>query len=538
MKSALGRVGLPLSRTQCAVLATLAATGAFAMPIGQAWAQTPTRPAAANPAPAKPAANAPSLAPGANPGASATAEAEAAYAASKAAFDALNAGDRSAVQEALIWTGDYQGVADGEFGRRTREALVAFEKRVGNNADGMVDAAELAKLRARAQELKTAVGFTLVPDPVSGAQIGVPRKLLSKTTADANGQTYAAADDSRKLSTFVVSGADADLAHYFETASAARPDRRITYKVLKPDFLVVSGESGGAKTYTRVTRVVAGGQTVLRGFTLSYPSGVARDFNPVALAIANSFNPQGKLAGAGPAATPPSAAATLAAAKDTPAQAATAATPVPPARPPAAAPGPMTTVTATLLAAGKAMAVLPASCVAPAANGAPLRILAGDPESGLALLEVSSGKASPVSFSATPIADGAPLVIVGFAETFTALAPSTLSVAPGEAIVDAGPEHPRVTAPLQPPAAGSAVFDRAGQLAGVIGREPREPRRFAGIVPLATHPVIPLRRLLQVSAIAGAVPPKADAADAEKPRSVGDIISSARISLIAIDCPR
>jgi hypothetical protein len=53
------------------------------------------------------------------PAAAAPAATDAAYEAARTAFEALAEPERQAVQEALVWTGDYNGGADGAFGRRT-----------------------------------------------------------------------------------------------------------------------------------------------------------------------------------------------------------------------------------------------------------------------------------------------------------------------------------------------------------------------------------------------------------------------------------
>ena len=43
----------------------------------------------------------------------------------RAAFEALPAGDREAMQEALGWLGFYNGVVDGHYGKRSEDALIA-----------------------------------------------------------------------------------------------------------------------------------------------------------------------------------------------------------------------------------------------------------------------------------------------------------------------------------------------------------------------------------------------------------------------------
>ena len=460
--------------------------------------------AAAQPAPAAPRTPPPT--------APAPADADAAFAASKAAFDALSGTDRRAVQEALIWTGDFQGAATGEFGKRTRDALIAFEKRVNNKPDGTVDAKELARLTATAQEIKKSVGFAMVSDAGSGVQIGVPAKLLPARGAEAGGQTFASASGDRKLSLFSVRGPDADLTRLFEKTAAAAPDRKITYKLTKPDYFVVTGETGASKFYTRAARASAAGEAVLRGFTITYPLAAAKDFEFVALAIANSFNP-----------APASGAQTAAA------EAGKVSAPTPP---PVKTPAAGIVATATLIASGKAVAILPAGCTTPTIAGAAARIAGNDAESGMTLLELPA-RAQPVALGAAAIADGDTLVVAGFSES-AAAAPATLSAASGAAMVSAGapPGQPRVLAPVQAPAAGSAVFDQLGRLVGIIGRSAKEPRRYAGVTPITSHAVIALPNLLRLAAVA---PPPARASDA-KAHTTGEIINSARASLLGVEC--
>jgi peptidoglycan hydrolase-like protein with peptidoglycan-binding domain len=67
--------------------------------------------------------------------------------AAKRAFESLPEADRVAMQDALIWTGDYKGIADGKFGKGTRDAIAAFASRNKLPADGTLD----AKGRARSQ---------------------------------------------------------------------------------------------------------------------------------------------------------------------------------------------------------------------------------------------------------------------------------------------------------------------------------------------------------------------------------------------------
>jgi peptidoglycan hydrolase-like protein with peptidoglycan-binding domain len=68
---------------------------------------------------------------------------DAAMAAQKAAFMGLPEASRKAVQEALVWLGLYVGVNDGDFGKRTRDAILAFQASLKAPADGTLSAPEL-----------------------------------------------------------------------------------------------------------------------------------------------------------------------------------------------------------------------------------------------------------------------------------------------------------------------------------------------------------------------------------------------------------
>ena len=63
---------------------------------------------------------------------------------------ALSAADRTAAQAALNALGFNAGEVDGIVGQGTRAALRAWQKQRGRVADGHLDAAEIAALKAEA----------------------------------------------------------------------------------------------------------------------------------------------------------------------------------------------------------------------------------------------------------------------------------------------------------------------------------------------------------------------------------------------------
>ena len=167
----------------------------------------------------------------------ATSAADAALAAQKAAFLALPEATRKSAQDALVWLGFYNGVIDGDFGKRTRDAIVAFQTSAKAAADGALTPPELQALLAAAQKARDAAGFKVVVDSKTGAKAGAPTKLLG-------GRNGAKLEFS--------ASADGDLSGLYARLTAATPSRKIAYKAIKPEvFFVVSGQDGAANFYTR-----------------------------------------------------------------------------------------------------------------------------------------------------------------------------------------------------------------------------------------------------------------------------------------------
>jgi hypothetical protein len=407
---------------------------------------------------------------------------DAAMAAQKAAFLALPEATRKALQEALVWLGLYVGVNDGDFGKHTRDAILAFQASVKAPADGTLSPPLLKALLAAAQKAREAAGFQVVSDPKTGAKIGAPLKLM--------GALPGARLD-------FASNADTDLGALYERLSATTPSRKIAYKAIKPDaFFVVSGQDGPVKFYTRFDKSPTASQPI-RGFTFAYPASQTAYLDRIAIAIANSFEPFPGAAGA-PAAS---------------AAAPSASSPAPPP------PVPQPVATALVVAPGKALTALKADdCPHPTVAGKPVRIERADAATGLAMLAgdfASNGGAPPL---------GAPredLVVLGF--DGSRLAASSASFTGGDA-------RPVVTAAVDKGASGGPVFDRRGALVGLVAPIAGEPRRVAGLALAAPHMLIAPDAL---RAFLGASEPASEGAVS---LSAGNIAARERKALVAVFC--
>ncbi|HLJ72658.1 MAG TPA: peptidoglycan-binding domain-containing protein [Roseiarcus sp.] len=385
------------------------------------------------------------------------------FQAQKAAYEALSEADRRAIQDALIWTGDYNGVVDGNFGKRTRDAILAYQADAKTPTTGILDPAALARLIAVAGKAKAAVKFQIVADDKSGVRIGAPLRLLDRRAALPNGSRLANAEGSATLDLVSAGG---DLAALYARLSADTPGRKTTLKLSRPDFFVLSGEEGGRKFYLRYAKAPTNwpDPSQVRGFKLTYPAQSA-SFDRIAVAIADTFEPF-------PAAATPAANATT-----VPAKAPT------PSKPALAANG-------LIVAAGEALTALDSgACPHPSVDGKPAKYLREDKQAGLSLIGAGfAGKPAAAPLAVAPLSDD--LVALTYAADPAGAKPAlqVAAIAPLAGATDAA--KPRLLASLPQNAAGSPVFDRSGALVAIVAPAAAEAKPVAGVIPLAPHPVV------------------------------------------------
>jgi peptidoglycan hydrolase-like protein with peptidoglycan-binding domain len=436
------------------------------------------------------------------------------FAAAQKAFEALSDAERKAIQDDLVWATDFRGGTSGSFGPLTFRAVSAFQKQTGATVDGNLKPEQRATIAAAAGKARASAKFSVVVDGKTGVRIGVPQRPLARTMAGATGTRWASADNAISLETGVENGTP--LAALFDRFNAPAPNRKVTYKLLRPDWFVVTADTAGQRTYVRYAAV---GQA-LKGFVFSYPISGGPEFDRLAVAIANSFDPDPAQGGAVAASSPPQQGAS--------------AQPVTPAAAQRGLPGGSGLIaTGVAIAPGKVLTTASvAGCATINAATLPAKVAASDKDAGLAVLDVAGLKARPAALMPGGAAEGASLVVIGFAEQRQG-APQ-LVVAPGEARVPQGSGTLRVFAPLQHGAAGSLVLDRQGGLAGVVSGTAQEPRLVAGITPAASWPVVKtdaVARLLQQAGtnLTPGSPPSASL-------SAGDLAQALKFSLVAVTC--
>lgn len=426
----------------------------------------------------------------------------------KAAFDALPDADRHAIQDALVWTGDYKGTIDGVLGRGGIAALAAYAKRARITPEAVLGDARRNQLVSAARKLRAGARFAVVRDPRSGASVALPAAVFTRRSETRSGSRWSNSAGSANFETF--HEPDGDLPALYERLRAPAPGRRVTYNILRQNFLVVSGEDRRGLFYIRAARDPSSDSPLVRGYTLVYARALQPSFDTFSIAISNGFQPFP--AGATPAQT--IAAEPRGASK--------------PQRPRR-----VIEATALALAPNRALTALARDCPDMRIAGRPAKTLRRDTATGLALLEAQGLRATLASPAARPPSE------TDIFALFAAQANqgARVALASGRMLAPAGSGDAwRVSAAVQDGIGGAAVFDRSGAWMGMIAQPPQEPRRIAGVIPQRPWPTIPAEAALAFLASSGVKIETGVITTAVKTAS--EIASANAGALVAVSCQR
>lgn len=480
-----------MKRSILAALLMLAACPIAAMPLA---AQQP--PPGARPSPG-----------GSSPASPPAAPVNPALMAAEKAFEALPEAVRRHVQDDLIWASNFTATVSGSFGRRTYDAIINFQRLARVPVNGILDERQIRALSEAAARARAAARLTMQADPRTGASVPVAGALFVRRETLPTGTRWESADGSVVLETGVGKGGAEDLPAAFDRfVNLPAPGRRVTYKLLRPDFFVVSGEVGPRSFYVRY----AVGPNNLRGYALSYPTQFAAQMERHVISIANGFQAVPGQSGLATAMTaqPPGAGSPAIAAQ-------------PPANPNTIQPGLI--LTGVVIAPNRVVtAPLAASCPDLKVNGKPARLAGPVGQGQPAILEGETAPAQPI---AAARATGKPeqLVILGFT---TPGGRPALAVSSG-VLVAASDAAPRVAGPLHREGGGSLVLDRRGQIVGLMLSPRQAPRIVAGFVPAASHAMTPANAAFPGIGTSAAVHPEI---------SAGEIAAMHARALVAITC--
>jgi peptidoglycan hydrolase-like protein with peptidoglycan-binding domain len=214
-----------------------------------------------------------------------------ATASAKATYEGISQAERVAIQSDLIWTGDYNGIADGDFNDRSIQAVKAFQERQGNKGTGVLNVQERGLLSAAATKPRDEAGWKIVEDKATGARLGIPTKLVPQT-GDAKdpkngdvkvGSRWQSAKGEVQIETFRVN--PATLAAIYDQQRKQPANRKVDYSVIKESFFVVTGLQGLKKFYVRAQ--IKNGD--VRGFAVLYDQAMEGIWEPIAVAMSSAF---------------------------------------------------------------------------------------------------------------------------------------------------------------------------------------------------------------------------------------------------------
>jgi peptidoglycan hydrolase-like protein with peptidoglycan-binding domain len=206
---------------------------------------------------------------------------------------AIPLAERIAIQFDLAWTGDYNGLVNGEFNDKTTAAIKTFQRDRKFKETGTLNPQERALLAAAAKAKAAQVGWSMVDDPVAGVLIGLPTRQVPNQSQGRSGTRWASAQGQVQVETFKIREPGTTLAAVYEQQKKEPPTRRLEVNLLRPDFFILSGMQNLKRFYVRA-EIKAG---EVRGMTVLYDQAMEPIMDPVVVVMSSTFMPFPGVAG-------------------------------------------------------------------------------------------------------------------------------------------------------------------------------------------------------------------------------------------------
>ncbi|NJO36426.1 MAG: hypothetical protein HC871_00960 [Rhizobiales bacterium] len=160
--------------------------------------------------------------------------------------DALTAEGKRQIQWALIYLDHYDGAVDGQFGRRSFDAIGAFQRSLGDTASGRLTSRQYRALIRSANGRLSDDAMRTLQDSAAGYRVDYPSRLLLmlERTAPTSLRTHDGAG--RAEMTITVEADEAELPDLYQQVSLSG---EITYRRLMDRLFVVAGRDDGRRFY-------------------------------------------------------------------------------------------------------------------------------------------------------------------------------------------------------------------------------------------------------------------------------------------------
>ena len=190
------------------------------------------------------------------------------------------------IREALIWTGRYNFMQDGNTNDSLTKVIKRFQSETKTPITGYLEFSQYEKLAADALDRRNAVGFHAVFDRKTGIRVGLPEKLITKTTDVTWGTSWA--DDKGELSIDIIKYADGTSLTDFYNRLKRVAGRIFKYDSVKSSSFVLFGDDrGGTEFFVEATAK----DNQVRGFSVTFSRREANVISPIIMAMSASFEP-------------------------------------------------------------------------------------------------------------------------------------------------------------------------------------------------------------------------------------------------------
>jgi len=195
--------------------------------------------------------------------------------------------ERVGIQFDLAFTGHFNGLINGEFNERTITGIKSFQKSIGARETGTLAPPERAQLAANSKAVQERVGWAMVEDKVTGAQLGLPTKQVPRTMRSGSGTRWSSAQGQVQVETFRIRGPGTTLATVAESQRSEPPNRKLEVNFTRDDFFILSGLQGLKKFYVRAQVR----DLEVRGVTILYDQATEGIMDPVTVVMSSAFAP-------------------------------------------------------------------------------------------------------------------------------------------------------------------------------------------------------------------------------------------------------
>ena len=165
--------------------------------------------------------------------------------------------------------------------------MKAFQTDRGFRATGVLAVNEREALATSAKNRRERVGWRMVEDRATDAQVGLPTKLATHESRVRSGTRWQSAQGQLQIETFRIREPGATLATVFEDQKKEPPNRQLASSVMRDNHFVLTGMQGLKRFLVRAEVR----DLEIRGITVLYDQAIDSTTDYVGLAVLSAFAP-------------------------------------------------------------------------------------------------------------------------------------------------------------------------------------------------------------------------------------------------------